>query len=200
MANKIIDQQNIEKAANITSKIKEYIPVFFILIFVIFGKPSAFSATFGLLMVIVGEFIRIQTIAYLAGLETPNAENTENSEGQLFFENGPFKFVRAPLYIGNILIASGLGVFCGLFWLSLFVTIAVSIQYFLLNTLDEKELVEKYGDKYKDYIKKTPAFIPYKAPTKSDIFSPLNYGEAVEKEARTLTSLGVVLFLILVFG
>ena len=39
MANKIIDQQNIEKAANITSKIKEYIPVFFILIFVIFGKP-----------------------------------------------------------------------------------------------------------------------------------------------------------------
>lgn len=197
MANKIIDQQNIEKAATLTSKIKEYIPVFFILIFVIFGKPSAFSATIGILMIIVGEFVRIQTIAYLAGHET---KNEETIAAHLFFENGPFKLVRAPLYIGNILIASGLGVFCGLFWLSLFVTVAVSIQYFLLNTLDEKELVEKYGDKYSDYIKKTPAFIPYKAPTKTDIFSPLNYGEAVEKEARTLTSLGVVLFLILLFG
>jgi protein-S-isoprenylcysteine O-methyltransferase Ste14 len=195
MSRKILQPESIEKAANVTSKIKEYIPVFFILLFIIFADPSAFSATFGLLLVILGELIRIHTIAYLAGINEKDSEDQ-----QPFFESGPYKYVRALLYVGNILIAAGLGIFCGLFWLALFVTAAILVQYYLLHTIDEKELIEKYGDKYNDYIKKTPTCIPYKAPSKSDIFTPLQYGEAVEQEIRTLTSLGVVLLLILIFG
>ena len=73
-------------------------------------------------------------------------------------------------------------------------------HYYLLLLLDEKKAVAKFGDRYKDYRKKTPSFIPLKLPPKEEVFEQRDYYKAFEKELRTLLSLTLILIVLLIFS
>jgi steroid 5-alpha reductase family enzyme len=70
-----------------------------------------------------------------------------------------FKIVRHPVYFFSILFL-GLRPTMSLFYLIMFVCIAV---YFYIGSIyEEKKLLEKFGDEYKEYQKKVPRLFPIK--------------------------------------
>jgi len=81
---------------------------------------------------------------------------------------GLYSISRNPMYIGLILMQVGLGIICSS-WLYLVLTLVLLI---LLNenlSAEERYCLYRYGDSYREYMKKTPRWIGIRrAGTKSD--------------------------------
>lgn len=73
--------------------------------------------------------------------------------------SGPYSYIRHPQYIGFIIIMIGFL----LQWPTLLTLIMfpiLVIMYLKLARTEEHEAIKIFGNKYKKYMKKTPAFIP----------------------------------------
>ena len=58
--------------------------------------------------------------------------------------NGPYAYVRNPLYIGNMMLYSGAGIISNFWlpWLLVFIWIFFGIQYHFIVKLEEEKLQE----------------------------------------------------------
>jgi len=75
-------------------------------------------------------------------------------------DTGVFKRIRHPLYASLIFVTWA--VFLKLPSLSLFVIALISTSFlYFTSKADEKECINYFGDKYKEYIKHTKMFIPF---------------------------------------
>ncbi len=87
---------------------------------------------------------------------------------------GPYRFVRNPLYISNILILAGAAMLSELIWFLPFVLIYSGIIYGFVAWREEIRLEEKYGEDYLKYEKEVPRWIPrISAPTLPAVSRPL---------------------------
>ena len=68
---------------------------------------------------------------------------------------GIFSYSRNPIYVANIILLIGLGFMLGSYWYF----VAAVITFFLLRSFavlrEEKHLSEQFGDKYREYMKRT---------------------------------------------
>jgi protein-S-isoprenylcysteine O-methyltransferase Ste14 len=87
-------------------KYRSYTPIPFLLIMIVFAKPSIVSLTVGFVLVVLGEAVRFWGVS-IAGSET---RTTGAVGGTYLITNGPFAFVRNPLYVGNMMLYAGVGV------------------------------------------------------------------------------------------
>lgn len=74
--------------------------------------------------------------------------------------NGIYRFVRHPQYLGIILFTLGITI-RSLRPISLIAWITLLTGYLILASLEEKSLLEIYGQKYNEYSKRTAFIIPY---------------------------------------
>lgn len=74
--------------------------------------------------------------------------------------NGPYRFVRHPIYTGMITMLIGASVYYGFTSIFLF-TILVFASFVLKSRQEEKLMIKHFGKKYIDYKKKTKAIIPF---------------------------------------
>lgn len=75
-------------------------------------------------------------------------------------ESGIYHYIRHPLYLSLILL--GTGAFLkniDQFRISLAVINILSLL--ITARIEEKEMIEKFGDSYKLYMRKTKRFMPY---------------------------------------
>lgn len=114
-----------------------------ILSWIILGT-SIFLATFGFYL-----------LYKLGNPETKNAETTTTLVSQ-----GIYRYIRHPIYTSLILAA--LGAFLkktSLIGLGLVVLTIIFL--FFTARVEENEVILKFGEEYKNYIKKTKMFIPF---------------------------------------
>jgi protein-S-isoprenylcysteine O-methyltransferase Ste14 len=177
---------------------RSYTPIPFLIVMLIFAKPTLWSLLIGLLIALVGELIRFWGVGY-AGGET---RTTGPVGGSKLVTNGPYAYVRNPLYLGNMLMYLGFGVMSmALFpYFQIIGLIYFFVQYYLIVTLEEDYLSRAFPDEYALYIKHVPRFIPrlkryeYASNFKFDI------KEALRSEKRTLQAFFLVVALnILIF-
>jgi len=71
-----------------------------------------------------------------------------------------FAMIRHPMYFGSILTYLGF-VILSFSVIALIVFVIVVIFYFYLCRYEEQILIEKFGDQYKNYMKKVPMLIPF---------------------------------------
>lgn len=72
---------------------------------------------------------------------------------------GPFLLVRHPLYLGQLLLL--IGALLLTFELSLFVLLAVvTVLVWPITTLEERELIDRFGEEYINYQKRVPRILP----------------------------------------
>ncbi len=74
--------------------------------------------------------------------------------------SGPFSIVRHPSYWAHTSIITGLFLITGVVSLGIIAVIDLGITYFVTTTLEDKELVDRFGDQYKKYQKKVPKLFP----------------------------------------
>jgi len=77
--------------------------------------------------------------------------------------HGPYRFMRHPLYsFGTLLLA---GIFLATANAYLLVTAVVGIALVARRTpIEEAKLIERFGDAYRDYMRRTPRYWPWLRP------------------------------------
>lgn len=81
-------------------------------------------------------------------------------EGRLA-TTGPYALVRHPQYTGIFLAIFGEGV---VHWPTIFSLVSfpiIVLAYVLLARKEERQMVDKFGDQYRDYQKRVPMFFPH---------------------------------------
>jgi protein-S-isoprenylcysteine O-methyltransferase Ste14 len=74
------------------------------------------------------------------------------------FTKGVYRVSRHPLYFGGFLVYLGVGIACAS-WLYLLFAFAWIILWHIVLPTEERDLVDKYGDAYREYLKRTPKWI-----------------------------------------
>ena len=71
---------------------------------------------------------------------------------------GPFRYSRHPMYLSSSLAYIGVGIACAS-WLFLLLTIAYAVLSLISASPEERFLLQKYGEAYREYINRTPRYI-----------------------------------------
>ena len=109
------------------------------------------------LLMSAGILLRVAAILHLGKYFTVDVNI---QEGQRLIQDGPYRFVRHPSYSGSVLAFVGLA--CLTFnWLGFIAIIACSlVAYTLRISVEEKVLLENFGDEYRRYAERTKRLIP----------------------------------------
>jgi len=177
-------------------KYRSYTPIPFLILMVLFARPTLASMLLGALGVCLGEAIRFWGVS-IAGSET---RTTGNVGGTYLITNGPFAYVRNPLYVGNMVMYVGIGIMSmAMFpWLLLVAMVWFYMQYSLIVTSEEEYLTERFGAAYAEYRKNVRRFLPRLAPYHSPRPPDKNadFREGLASERRTLQAIGLVMLLL----
>ncbi|NWF98897.1 MAG: isoprenylcysteine carboxylmethyltransferase family protein [Nitrospirae bacterium] len=116
----------------------------------------------GLILLISGTILHIWTIKLLGFGTIIGLPEVFPEIKNKIINKGPFSVVRHPTYLAHTLMFSGVFLFTGF----LSVGLVALLDFFAVNLiiipLEEKEMLERFGNVYKEYCKKVSSrFIPW---------------------------------------
>ena len=116
-------------------------------VFLIFANPSFLTLAIGGVIALIGLLIR----AWSSGHIRKNRE---------LAVSGPYAYSRNPLYLGSFILGFGFTIASGVWWLGiLFIALFLGI-YLPVMRVEASDLVDLFGDKYKEYAENVPLFFP----------------------------------------
>lgn len=141
---------------------------------------------FCLAVSLLGLAIRIWTVGY-----TPANTSGRNVKGQVADElntTGLYSVVRNPLYLGNFLMWLGIGMLTMNVWFIVAFIFFYWLYYERIIYAEEQYLIRKFGEKYIEWVNKTPCFIPrFKGYVKPTL--KFSWKKVVKKEKNGLLAL-----------
>ena len=81
-------------------------------------------------------------------------------KGQKLRTHGIYRFTRNPIYFGFILVAIGIPIFGSSLYGLLVMLLEIPICLSRIR-IEQRMLIEHFGDEYRNYMKKTKMFIPW---------------------------------------
>ncbi|MCP8313081.1 MAG: isoprenylcysteine carboxylmethyltransferase family protein [archaeon] len=115
----------------------------------------------GLVLITIGVIIHGWT-AKLLGIKSligyPEIR-PDNEKGKLI-TSSLFSIVRHPTYLAHALLWLGFFLLMGFLSLGLLTLLDFLLSYYIIIPLEERELVQRFGQEYIDYKKRVPKFFP----------------------------------------
>jgi hypothetical protein len=152
---------------------------------VIFAKPQFPGILIGMILIFLGESIRIWAAGHL-------------QKNEVLTVTGPYAYVKNPLYIGSIFITSG---FCIMADNIYFMALALYMFCFhyipYKKRMEGDRLTKRFGSQYEDYDEKVPDYIPRRTPysNKKVSWQVKNLIENSEEGILLVVLAGIVLIL-----
>ncbi len=133
------------------------------------GRSESLDLLWELFCLIVSFFglgIRIFTVGYKP--KRTSGRNTKRQVAETLNTTGVYSVVRNPLYLGNFFMGLGVALFAHLWWLMLIYILVFWLYYERIIFAEEAYLRDRFGNKYLEWARITPAIIPnirlYKKP------------------------------------
>lgn len=129
----------------------------FILALAYFARPTPTSVSIGFVFMAAGQAIRFWSAGHLR-------KTVE------LITSGPYRYTRNPLYLGRLLILTGIGVMCvlpyHLHWVILGFGYLVFFGYYFprKERVEPARLLRTHGEPYEKYNKAVPALFPRLTP------------------------------------
>jgi protein-S-isoprenylcysteine O-methyltransferase Ste14 len=117
------------------------------------ARPTPWHVAAGAIFVIIGEVLRVWSAGHLV-------------KNEMLVTSGPYRYTRNPLYLGRLLIFTGLCVMArlpyGASWLILLAGWAVFFGYYVprKERVEPERLRQLHGDAYERYFREVPALLP----------------------------------------
>jgi protein-S-isoprenylcysteine O-methyltransferase Ste14 len=173
-------------------ELRSYTPIPFLIIMLVFAVPTATSLSVGFLLVILGELLRLWGVS-IAGSET---RTTGPVGGTNLITEGPFGYVRNPLYVGNMVMYVGVGIMSNALmpWLPVVALCFFFAQYALIVSREEEYLRTAFADEYVRYTENVPRFFPRLTPYRGEhsFHRAPDLSRGLRSEGRTLQALGLI--------
>jgi protein-S-isoprenylcysteine O-methyltransferase len=121
-----------------------------------FGPEAPYRAL-GIGLFALGIAFRWYAIIYLGRFFTVNVAIAADHR---LIDSGPYRLVRHPSYTGSIAAIAGLGI-CLCNWASLAALVVPTLLVFSWRMrIEENALIATFGDRYRDYMRRTKRLIP----------------------------------------
>lgn len=129
------------------------------ILLVLFAKPNPPGIVIGLILIIIGESIRIWAAGHL--------QKNEN-----LTVTGPYAYVKNPLYIGSILITAGFCILADNIYLLAAATFMFCFHYIPYKKRVEGDRLKKiFGSRFEDYDREVPDYLPRQTPYSKEMVS-----------------------------
>ena len=113
----------------------------------------------GIALVVVGQVLRILTVGFVP--RGTSGRNTDKGQiAEVLNVTGLYSVTRNPLYLANCTIYLGLAVYAQHPLLTLVLALALALYYERIILAEERFLVARFGQAYRDWAARTPAFFP----------------------------------------
>lgn len=166
-----------------------HVGILFALAYVAFSRPDMATFWYGAIILGVGEGIRVWACGHLVRNEELTRE-------------GPYRFVRHPLYLGSLLIGLGLVTLAQhqLLWLAAFGALYLGF-YLPAMYVEELRLQSLFGAEYLEYMDEVPRLVPL--PRRADPWresAPRDAAFSREKSRRNreMRTVAVMILLLIV--
>lgn len=110
---------------------------------------------FGAFLVLLTALIRTWASAYLR----TDVVQDPNLRAETVLADGPYRYVRNPLYLGNILLAIGMGLLASRVGFA-FIVLGMFIFCERLIGLEESNLAREQGESYLAFCRRVPRLLP----------------------------------------
>jgi protein-S-isoprenylcysteine O-methyltransferase Ste14 len=127
----------------------------------------------GALVVVLAALIRTWAAAYLRS----EVVHDSNLHADVLVADGPYRYVRNPLYLGGILLAIGFGFLASRLGF-VFMVAATSLLYYRLIRREEAALLETQGQSYRQFLATVPRLIPSLKPRVPSAGAKPRWGQA----------------------
>lgn len=182
-------------------KYRSYTPIPFMIPMLLYARPTVTMLVIGGLFAAIGESIRFWGVSY-AGSET---RTTSKVGGTFLVTQGPFAYVRNPLYLGNILMYFGISIMSNsLFpYLPVISLLYFTTQYYYIIREEENFLRDKFKEKYEDYYNSVGRFFPklrpYTESKQSDIKQNITAAYISEKRTFQAAFISIIMIVLIYF-
>jgi protein-S-isoprenylcysteine O-methyltransferase Ste14 len=109
----------------------------------------------GVAMTAAGELVRLFSVHHIGVISRTRSDRL----GPLI-TTGPFRIVRNPLYVGNLLVWVGFALTARLPWAAPVIAALLLVEYHLIVRWEESRLEERYGSAYRNYVAGVPRWLP----------------------------------------
>jgi protein-S-isoprenylcysteine O-methyltransferase Ste14 len=115
------------------------------------GRLDEVFEIFGMAFLLLGLLLRISSRGY---------KSEVSKGGNALVTGGPYALVRNPMYLG--IFCSGFGVILLLFqwWAAGVFVVFMTVRYMTLIRKEEEVLCGKFGEAYREYMKRVPSLLP----------------------------------------
>lgn len=153
----------------------------------VFRPPAgrtALSVT-GAMLLLAGETIRLWAVRYIGVISRTRTDRL----GPLV-TTGPFAVLRNPLYLGNLLIWSGLAFWAGAPRMMMVVWLLFGLLYFFIVRWEVRLLEARHGETYGGYARRVRAWLP-RVPPAAELLAaaPFGWRDALFSERGTLIAI-----------
>ncbi len=124
-------------------------------LFLIFSRPTHLAILLGLGVAVAGEALRTWASGYI-------------SKGKVLATQGPYSYVRNPLYLGSFIMGLGICLMGRSIIFMLAFLLIFSIVYSRLILKEEEKVGRIFGEEFLAYRARVPRFIP-RYPTKMKV-------------------------------
>jgi protein-S-isoprenylcysteine O-methyltransferase Ste14 len=114
---------------------------------------------FGALLVLLAAWLRTWAAAYLRS----DVVHDPSLHVEKIVADGPYRYMRNPLYLGGILLALGVGLLVSRAGFIVLVA-GISILYVRLMVLEEANLGREQGELYREFCRRVPRLWPSLSP------------------------------------
>ena len=127
------------------------------------NKLNLYLAFLGMLLFLFSTILRLWSIYILNNNWTIHIfkDLSKNSNYKLI-KNGPYKFIRHPIYLGSILDLIALSLITNALLYLIFISLIVIPLYLFRSKFEDKELLNLFGIKYSIYKKEVSSMLPLK--------------------------------------
>jgi protein-S-isoprenylcysteine O-methyltransferase Ste14 len=132
-----------------------------------FNNAFSWNQILSWILLIYASYIVIAGVILLKNLG--KADQATRSDDSLYsfekttelVESGLYKLIRHPLYGSLIFLSWGIYFKNVASLILLLIAILATILFYITAKFDEKECIEYFGERYKDYMKRSKMFIPF---------------------------------------
>ena len=161
---KLLD--HFERAGNAFFRLRSYLPLLLLPPFLLAVRAGAATGDpwrplcewGGFLVSLAGFGVRVFTI----GSAPPgtSGRGTRDPYAAVLNTTGAYSVVRHPLYLGNTLVALGLGIFTTTWFMPLVIVLASLLYHERICVREEVFLESQFGDSFRAWARKVPALVP----------------------------------------
>ena len=184
------------KIEQILFKKRNYAPIAFYIIGLSLAQPREDLFIFGMILVGVGELMRLWGISYV-GADSTSLDAEQNSP--VLVTNGAYAFIRKPVFTGNILMSIGMIIALGgwlphLLFIGLFL---FPVMYQVIAAYEENKLSSIFGAGYDEYRISVPRFYPRLSPYPERTNIKPDFAAALKNE-KYMFMAGIIMLIIFV--